>query len=57
MCAIDKHVPVEVETDASEFAIPATLNQNGPPVVFFSHTLQGAEIRHASIEKEAQGII
>ena len=26
---------------------------NGCPVVFFSHTSQGAEIRHASIEKEA----
>ena len=40
-----------------EFAIAATLNQNGRPVAFFSGTLQGAEIRHASIEKEAQAII
>ena len=57
MCAIDEHVPFKVETDASEFAIATTLNQNGRPVAFFSHTLQGAEIRHASIEKEAQAII
>ena len=57
MCTIDEHVPFEVETDASEFAIAATLNKNGRPVVFFSRTLQGAEIRHASIEKEAQAII
>ena len=57
VCAIDEHVPFEVETDASEFAIATTLNQNGCPVAFFSRTLQGAEIRHASIEKEAQAII
>ena len=30
--AIDEHIPVEVETDASEFGIPATLNENGCPV-------------------------
>ena len=57
VCARDEHVPFEVESDASEFAIATTLNQNGRPVAFFSHTLQGAEIRHASIEKEAQAII
>ena len=57
MCAIDKHVPFKVETDASEFAITATLDQNGCLVAFFSRTLEGAEIRHASIEKEAQAII
>ena len=57
MGAIDEHIPVEVETDASEFAIPATLNENGCPVAFFSRTLQGAEIRHASIEKKAHVII
>ena len=57
VCAIDWHVPFEVETDASEFAIAASLNHNGCPVAFFSRTLQGNEIRHASIEKEAQAII
>ena len=55
MCAIDEHVPFEGKTDASEFAIAA--NQNGCPVAFFSRTLHGAEIRHASIKKEAQAII
>ena len=57
MCAIDEHVPFEVETDASEFAIAATLNQKGHPVAFFSSTLQRSEIRHASVGKEAQAII
>ena len=55
--AIDETIPFEVETDASEVAIATTLNQNGKPVAFFSRTLQGSELKHASIEKEAQAII
>ena len=38
VCSIDEHVPFEVETDASEFAITATLNQNGHPVAFSCRT-------------------
>ena len=55
--AIDETIPFEVETDASKVTLAATLNQNGKPVAFFSRTLQGSELKHASIEKEAQAII
>ena len=57
MCAIDERVPFEVEIDASEIAIAATLNQKGHTVAFFSRTLQGSEIRHTFVEKEDQAII
>ena len=55
--AIDEDLPFEVKTDASDVALAATLNQAGRPVVFFSRTLQGSEIRLPSTEKEAMAII
>ena len=55
--SIDESVPFTVETDASNTAIAATLNQLGRPVAFFSRTLRGSELKHASVEKEAQAII
>ena len=54
--AIDENISFEVETDASEVALAATLNQAGRTVAFFSRTLQGPEVRHPSVEKEAQAI-
>ena len=44
--AIDENLPFEVETDALEVALAATLNQTRWPVAFFSRTLQGPEVRH-----------
>ena len=49
---IDENVPFSIETDASENAISATLNQHNRPVAFFSRMLAKNELRHFSIEKE-----
>ena len=51
----DKHLTVE--TDASDFAVAATLSQEGRPVAFFSRTLQPSEMSYPTVEKEARGSI
>ena len=53
----DPNELLTVETDASEFAIAATLNQKGRPIAFFSRTLNQSERNHSSVEKEAQAIV
>ena len=54
---IDEDLPFTVETDASDFAIAATLNQNNKPVAFHARTLSSTEQKHSSVEKEAYAIV
>ena len=46
-----------VETDASNVAVSATLNQNSRPVAFYSRTLNRSELAQSSVEKEATAVI
>ena len=48
---IDKDLPFTVKTDALDFAIAATLNQNNKPVAFHARTLSSTEQKHSSIKK------
>ena len=54
---IDENSLFVVETDASDVAVSATLNQNGKPVAFYSRSLSKCEQAHSSVEKEATAIV
>ncbi len=56
MSSINEKLPFVVETDASDIALAATLNQDGRPVAFFSRTLSKCAIHQLSVEKEAASI-
>ena len=54
---IDENSLFAVETDASDVAVSATLNQNGKPIAFYSRSLSKCEQAHSSVEKEATAIV
>ena len=54
---VDYDEGFEVKTDASDYCIAATLNQQVHPVAFFSWTLQNNENKHHAVEKEAAAIV
>ena len=54
---INGNLPLVVEADAPDFAIAATLNQNGRPVAFHSRTLSASEQKHTAVEKEAYAVV
>ena len=54
---VDEKIPLVVETDASDTAIAAILNQANRSVAFFSRELTITEQKHSSIEKEACSIV
>ena len=54
---IDEHLLFVIETDASDNAVSATLNQENCPVAFYSRMLNKSEKCHSSIEKEACAIV
>ena len=54
---VNKDETLIVETDASDFAVAATLSQSGRPVAFFSRTLSDTEKRQSSVEKEAYACV
>lgn len=52
----DANLPIEVQTDASQYGIGGCLLQNGQPVAFCSRSLTETEVRYPQIDKELLSI-
>ena len=57
LSCIRDDIPFQVDCDASEHTIAATLRQGEGPVAFFSRTLSQSEKSYSVIEKEALAIM
>ena len=53
----DPKVPVSLQCDASQYALGASLIQNGRPVAYASRSLTSTEKNYAQIEKELLAIV
>ena len=57
LAAWDESLPLDIETDASDTSVSATLSQVGIPIAFFSRTLTFSERRQSAVEKETTAIV
>ncbi|KAK8663978.1 hypothetical protein V6N13_083783 [Hibiscus sabdariffa] len=57
LALLDIERPLEVETDASGYAIGGVLMQDGHPVAFESRKLNGAETRYTTQERELLAVV
>ena len=57
LASVDENALFPLETDASDVAVSAVLQQNSRSVAFWSKTLNSNEKRYASVEKEAAAIV
>lgn len=55
--AIDENLPLQLDCDASDYAVSAVLSQNGRPIAFMSRSLHASEKGYSIVEKEALAII
>ena len=57
LVTINDSIPVVLESDASEYALAATLSQNSRPIAFFTRMLSESERKFPAVEKEALAIV